>query len=223
MFNEHLYHGTGKIRGDRMLSNQEMEISRGNSHWLGDGSYFFEEKLYAFKWISDMCRKRYPKEPHDESLIRNYSILEASILTIKERVFDLNKAEHKILFDEVYNLLYEMKKESADLCKSELSEGVVLNYMFESMNFKEKYDIVVAVFLRNTTNYKSINTRLGFMPQKQICVKKQDIVKNIIDVNYREDIASFQQQLSKLNYNAPISHLKTLKRNSKLSENIFQT
>ena len=49
MFNEHLYHGTGRERGDRMLSNQMMEVSVGEHHWLGDGSYFFDEQLYAYK------------------------------------------------------------------------------------------------------------------------------------------------------------------------------
>lgn len=55
MYEEILFHGTEIERGEIMLKWNHMFLSSGDKHWLGDGSYFYEDDFYAYKWIKDMC------------------------------------------------------------------------------------------------------------------------------------------------------------------------
>ena len=62
MYITYVYHGTNIDRGRKMLENSLMEESIGDRHWLGDGSYFYEEDFYAFKWVRDMFKSYFKKE-----------------------------------------------------------------------------------------------------------------------------------------------------------------
>lgn len=199
MFNEFMYHGTNKERGARILSSKEMECSTGDNHWLGDGSYFFDEEFYAYKWILDMCNDRYSTEQIEEALNENYQILIANVVVSKTRILDLTgKAEHKILFDNVYKEL-EKKKEYSDRFKSdEIAEGVVLNYMFNELNYGDDFDVVTATFALNRRKYKNVRSRIGHMPQKQFCVKEQKIVTDIKDFEYNEFVSKYKDLINNL-------------------------
>ncbi|MDA3732883.1 hypothetical protein PBV87_15510 [Niameybacter massiliensis] len=212
MFNEHLYHGTGRERGDRMLSNQMMEVSVGEHHWLGDGSYFFDEQLYAYKWISDMYKNKFRQQPQNKNLIENYSILDAHIKVEKKRLLDLSKAEYKMMFDQVYTLMHKHQEYSNTFDKVAIADGIVINYMFNNLGFDEDFDVVSALFIQNSRNYSAVGTRLGYMPQKQFCIKNLNVIDVIEEVNYIDSIPSFQQQLSNLYYNGAEQSFNKVKR-----------
>lgn len=188
MYSETLFHGSNRSRGERILHNQLMEVTRGSKHWLGDGSYFFTEDLHSYKWIIDMFKDRYVEEINYEMLSAHYIIIETLVMVPKLRVFDLTKAEHKILFDRVNKLMIDKK----EINGSEYAEGVVLNYMFNELDFGKDYDLVKALFLFNKTNYRKVNSRIGYMPQEQICIKNLDIVDciNEYDFSKRSKILS---------------------------------
>jgi hypothetical protein len=198
MFDEVVYHGTNKERGARILKNKIMEVSTGDKHWLGDGSYFFEEDFYSYKWIEDMCKNRYPDQPLEEALEANYQVLSANIVTERSRILDLTKAEYKILYDEVYNELDKMKEYSKRFKVKEIAEGIVLNYMFNELSFGDDYDAVQAIFMLNSKNYKQVHSRIGYMPQKQVCVKNQGIVKDIKDYEYAMNIPKYRELIENL-------------------------
>lgn len=68
MYEEILFHGTDLSRGQKMIKWKNMFNSEGDRHWLGDGTYFYEDDFYAYKWIRDMYKdmhKHYPNPPLD--------------------------------------------------------------------------------------------------------------------------------------------------------------
>ncbi|WP_019413660.1 hypothetical protein [Paenisporosarcina sp. TG20] len=202
MYSETLYHGTKRSRGEEILHSQRMFITRGKKHWLGDGSYFFIEDLYSYKWIMDMFKDRHKEEILNyENLINHYLIIKSQIVTQKVRIFDLTKAEHKILFDQVHKLMIEKKKVPND----QIAEGVVLNYMFNELSFAEDFDIVRAVFCLNKSSYNKIKSRIGYMPQEQVCIKNLDIVDNILEHDFKERVEMFSALLSDYYFGVNIS------------------
>lgn len=79
-----MYHGTERTRGQRMINCKCMEITRGEKHWLGDGSYFYEEDCYAYRWIYNMYTKEYPDRIVDhEDLLKKYMIKKRMLAIIK--------------------------------------------------------------------------------------------------------------------------------------------
>lgn len=192
MYNETLFHGSNRDRGEKFISNQKMEPSSGDNHWLGDGSYFFIEDFYSYKWILDMFKKRYSGDPTYEKLSENYMIIIGEVYLQKDRVFDLTKGEHKILYDKVYKEL-DTKN---DIPQDDIAEGVVINYMFNILNYSDLFDVVKALFINNKNKYKGVKTRIGYMPQEQVCIKKLNVVQNIKEYDFKERIDTYRILIS---------------------------
>lgn len=187
MINESIYHGSERNRGEEIVRKKQMVLSRGEKHWLGDGAYFYTEEFYSYKWIVDMYNKRYAKEEFShESLMKWYLILKGKVHVDAAKVFDLTKAEHKIIFDFILKEL----KNKLKISDGVMPEGVVINYMFEELGYKEKFDLVKALFGLNRHKYKFKN-RLGYMPQEQICIKNTEVVQDIEEHDFKESVEYF--------------------------------
>lgn len=147
MIQENLYHGTEINRGKSMILKHKMYSSIGDKHWLGDGSYFYEEDFYAYKWIRDMYKdvhKKYPENIKD--LFNEYQILIGKVSVSSSRIFNLDLAKYKIEFDRVYENCIHKKKYSKKFSRVEMPEGVVLNIMFKYMGYNKEFDVVSATF-----------------------------------------------------------------------------
>lgn len=207
MIKDLVYHGTNRKRGESILKRQEMPFSRGEHHWLGDGSYFFIEDFYSYKWIFDMFNRRHTDSggPSYTNLIKKYLILKGKLNVSKERVFDLTRIEHKTLFDIT---LKEIRRK-CKVSKSKTPEGAVLNYMFKELGYNEKYYLVRALFMLNEHKYKFRN-RLGYMPQEQICIKNKKVVHYIEEYNFKDKLESYNFLLNNMYYdnisNPPIAY-----------------
>ncbi|MGX9806132.1 hypothetical protein ACV3PA_02735 [Exiguobacterium acetylicum] len=187
MYSEMLFHGSNKRRGEALLQTQIMPITRGSTHWLGDGSYFFTEEIHAYKWIVDMYKKKYFGSLNHTKLLTHYIIVETLLTVPKVRVFDLTKAEHKIIFDTTLKLMMEKKQ----IPSNEMAEGVVLNYLFNSIGYSKDYDMVRALFEMNRNKYKGVRSRLGYLPQEQICIKNVNVLDQIREYDFAPKIKSF--------------------------------
>lgn len=193
MYTETLFHGSNRKRGNKIISTQKMIPSEGDKHWLGDGSYFFTEDFYSYKWIVDMFKSRY-KELHLTygNLTRYYLILKANVTVQKNRILDLTKAEHKILFDKVYDGIKSKRQIDDDY-----AEGIVINYMFNELpGYREEFDLVKALFTFNKRAYIDMRTRIGYMPQEQICIKNKDVVKDIVEFDFKSRVEKFESLLN---------------------------
>lgn len=197
MFHENLFHGVNNERAIRFINNNKMQKSVGDNHWLGDGSYFFKESFYSFKWIVDMCLKRYPD--YSETILKdNYKIIIGEIITERYKVFDLTQLKYKLIFDNTCEQIIEKKKLSKKYRDSKVAEGVVVNYLFNELGYLEEFDVVKAIFTLYKEKYSNLNTRIGFIPQEQICVKNLSVIKKIEEYDYKDNLEEYQYTLKNM-------------------------
>lgn len=186
-----LYHGTDKTSGTKIISSKSFKRSLGEEHWLGDGVYFYEEKYYAFRWIYIAYIKKYPQHvPEMENITTKYTILSADIKTVPERIFDLAKIEHKLIFDRVYKKSLEKNKNR----NLKIVDGAVFNFLFYKMGYKKEYDLIKALFIHEDNDIQINHTRLSYIPEVQYCVINAEVIKNIKNSSIlNEDMFSFAQ------------------------------
>lgn len=192
-----LYHGTDRQRGERLLKNKRMEVSQGDRHWLGDGSYFFEEDFYSYKWIYDMFEKRFKRKPNDEKELEQfYGILLGKMKVDKKRIFDLDKMEHKVEFDRVYDNCRNFLQYSKRIEGVEFPEGAVINIMFEKMGYGRNYDIVRGNFGIREERYAKVKMRFNSLPQLQICFKNVSCIEPLEFFDYSGNIGKYKILIS---------------------------
>ena len=170
------YHGTEIERGRKAVETQKlpMSISDKREQWLGDGWYFFEYERDAYKWIYDMHRSNIKKKKYSDSenLLCKFTILGCELAKKEEREFtNFNQAHFKI-FETVKDKLIELEGH-------EVREGDVFNYLFEIIGYREKYDLVRwSIPMGKKITYPCLRTEKR--QQLQICVKKREIITNIL-------------------------------------------
>lgn len=171
------YHGTKNDSADIIVKTQMMEPSVGDDHWLGDGYYFYYEEEYAFRWILLKYTQNFTNEFSEDydGIYNQYTIVSAEIDIKPNRLFDLTIIENAIFFQEVKNLLEERVKISEKYKNKSIVDGVVFNYIFKYTDHKKNYDAVTAVF---PIIYINSNSRIDFLPEKQLCVKNSSIISN---------------------------------------------
>ncbi len=192
MYEIEAYHGTNRLRGERIIANEQIELSIGDNHWLGDGSYFFEDDLYAYKWCVDMFYNRYKEYYTYNHLIEEYMILRASIKTEQSRIFDLTHLEGKSIFDITYKNLMVMAEYSEKFKNYEIADGVVINYLFKELGYSYSYDVVRAVFIKYKNNYRGIKTRQGFVCETQLCIKNINVIDKIYEYNFDSKVSKYE-------------------------------
>lgn len=201
MYSWQLYHGTNIERGNRMLANEMMEESIGDRHWLGDGSYFYEDDIYAYKWISDMFKSKFKRKYINvEELFNNYIIIFGILNIKKERVFDLENPQHKILFDRVMDNCKRKQEFSKKYANCKVPDGVTINIMFNILGYKDKYDVVKAMFIMRQDKYRDGASRLNYMPEKQICLKNISLFKPKQKFDCLDKCDEFEYAISMINF-----------------------
>lgn len=200
MFNQTLYHGTEKDRGYRMLSNNKMEVSRGDRHWLGDGAYFFEESFFSYKWIIDMYYAHSKRDPkNNDELLERYLIIQATIAIRFDRIFNMDTFGHKAEFDKVYRRCRQLQQYSKRLQGFDIAEGVILNIMFTELQYDKSFDIVMCTFKQKESKYKKTNIRKSYIPQKQVCIKNDLCIIGINIFDYMNDLEGYMELMQEYN------------------------
>lgn len=188
-----LYHGTNKENGKKIIASKVFKRSFGNEHWLGDGIYFYEEKFYAFRWIYIAYNRKYPQsKPEIHNITDKYVILSANITINQERIFDMSRYEHKIMFDRVLRKSIEKNKDK----NLRIVDGAVFNFMFYKMNYNKKFDMIKAIFMHEDNDILDSSTRLPYIPEIQYCVVNSLIISNIGNTNISDEeipMLSFSQ------------------------------
>jgi len=222
MYEAEVYHGTDSESAESILSNG-MNPSRGDKHWLGDGCYFYEEDFHAYKWIwylkNNNNRKRNVPYIRKGDILKHFSIIKATISSQKSRVFNLDHALPKLAFERAYKWINSQIAENQELRKrlneeGVCAEGVVLNYMFESLGYDEKYDVVKALFPYKLKRHFEIEERLedaekpikdktyrlAFVPEIQICVRNNEVIKNLENHDCSKDLKDYDDIISNVYY-----------------------
>lgn len=175
-----LYHGSERTRGNEIIKTQQMKISKGDYHWLGDGAYFYKECAYAYRWIHLMCEKINGKDLQEKDVIENYMILQADINLQKERLFDLDNPEHNFDFNITRKALEKELSKSEKYTHKRITDGAVINIMFKEMGYQEQYDAIQYCFDTDTKSHTNSKIRLR---EYQLCVKNTEIIYNIREIS----------------------------------------
>lgn len=170
------YHGTTYDNLRKILAEHKMIPSRGTRHWLGDGVYFFKDDFYAYKWIVQECHDKYGNSYPDK--INEYGILQVFLKVRQNRIFDLRNLEHKRIYDFTYKRILEEFNKKNDI-PDQLTDGVVINYMFNILKFQRKYDLIIANYFFKKKKSKGLPVQLQFIEQIQICVKNTRIIRKM--------------------------------------------
>lgn len=175
--NEYIaYHGTPRSNIDNIIRTNFF-ISQGNNHWLGDGIYFYPEKVYAYKWNINNSMVGNPKRVIPV-LLSQQGILEVNLKCAKNRTFDLDTVQHKMILKKTIENIADFEEECI--------EGVALNVLFNELGYNKKYDMIVATFALRREKMELPFMRLDFYPEKQICIKNHKCIKNIKEIKITE-------------------------------------
>lgn len=209
------YHGSEIKRANKILDNKAMIPSIGDKHWLGNGSYFYKDDFYAFKWIKDMFKHKYECEYKTKKELTNkYGIISIKLSIKENRIFNLeNNPIHKSIMDYAYNKFSDKKEYSKRFRNVDFVDGVVINILFDILNYNKQYDLVISTFPINKSRYRHSKLRLDYLPETQYCVKNDNIIEfnclldlnNLID-NYESIIRKIyngctENELYKFSYN----------------------
>lgn len=183
------YHGTTKENAENIL-NSGYKLSQKSNLWLGDGIYFFIEDIFSFKWCLSLHKNKIDKY-NKEDIIDKMAILKSEVQIEEERLLDFTLLSGQILFDKAYKRM----KESSLKFKEKLNNGknverLVINYMFNEMNYIKKYDAIKQMYRLDRDNYKGIlHESVRGIPQYQICIKNVNIItkSECIDFKYKYD------------------------------------
>lgn len=192
------FHGTKKSRGQEILNDQKMKMSRGDDHWLGDGSYFFKDDFWAYWWIREMFKERHLEfygTVSDSFIEDHYQIIQTVIYVKRERIFDLDDLTHKREFLIALSEIKDKKEYSDKYQECQAAEGLVLNYMFNKLDYHKEFDMVCADFTRDYSNYNGMRLRKNYNSQHQICVKNLDIIETLDEYDFIKHILSYHQLL----------------------------
>jgi len=182
------FHATTNKSCDNIFKIKHFNYSQGDRHWLGDGIYFYIDDFFAYRWCVLECKKIIKTKLNAKCITDNYSIIKIGISVDSDRIFDLDNIQIKFFFLEAYKLIRDSKDYIPRLKSVEMAEGVVLNYLFNEMNYGKDYDIIHASF----GGSKQVQLRHGTI-EKQICIRNDSVIKNMRKFNYTINISKYNQ------------------------------
>lgn len=216
------FHGSWEFRKKEMLLCNEMQITRGDKHWLGDGVYFYKDMYDAYSWIKNMYKDKFCEEPKSyDELSKWYGIIIGEIEVEKARIFDLDNKHNNLLIEEVTKKLKSRQAYSQRFKDDEINDGVTLNIIFNDFGYKDKYDVVIATFSPKGINYKGKSTRFEYRLENQICVKNKSVIKDIKEHNFKSMYNEFDLIYNKIN-KYKNSYNNKSKRNNEILKNVFK-
>lgn len=189
------YHGTTIERGNIAIKTQTIKRSVSTpkrDHWLGDGIYLYTEKFYAFRWIKmmyddDIKKGKYNVTGH---LFENFMVLGVEFECDYEREFRLtSNPVHGMVFEKVRENEIKRRKSIDKYKGKKVSDGEILNIMFNELKYGETYDLVRCSF---PTKDKDEGSRITLSQEEQICVKNERIIKRIFDISAEVDESMYE-------------------------------
>ncbi len=175
------YHGTDISSVQNILKMGFIKPSTGDNHWLGDGCYFYKDEEYAFRWILMKYTDNFRNQSASDydGIYHEYMILAAE-MNQNMRIFSMENINNKLYFIKMKSSLQEKAEYSErfgkQLGNKGIVDGVVFNVMFEEMGLSEDFDAVEAVF---PIMLVQGNSRLDYLPEVQLCIRRQDVIDKI--------------------------------------------
>ncbi|WNY28880.1 hypothetical protein MmiEs2_10930 [Methanimicrococcus stummii] len=183
-----LFHGTSRENIDKIVS-EGFKSSSSEDNYLGAGVYFYDSEFFAIWWKFNS--DSYLKGPiqkisvgvdlTDDELNEliaafqaQYGVIVAEMTDVS--YLDMDNFKVKEMFNEVYENLY-------DICNTDkIFYTTVYDYLFEKMNFQDKYDMVVLTAnlykLTNKPNFRN-KAPQALIPYRIYCLKNYEKIKTV--------------------------------------------
>lgn len=212
------YHGTDNNSAENILAKGFMRPSIGDNHWLGDGYYFYKNEEYAFRWILLKYTNNFKNQyaVNYNNIYSEYTILAAE-MNKNMRVFSMQDIRNRLYFIKVKNKLKEAAEYSDRFRKQVrnkgIVDGVVFNVMFEDMGLDQDFDAIEADF---TITFVQDDSRLDYLPEDQLCVRRLDAIDKIRKFNGDEVPENYKIFINEYNQSKAILSQKN--RESKVNK-----
>lgn len=194
------FHGTSVKHADYYLSGNEFVLSECGDPdsanfrdlWLGDGFYLFDDPFHAFKWITQQCFREKDSVFDLDILKKRYKILQIRLNYPVPRTFDLRQAEYRAVFQKILDKISAATIPDIRIPDDKIPDGVVINYIFNKMNYGKNFDLVCAVYILNQENFSETeNLKLNFVAQTQYCVKKTHLLVDKNEFQYTDYVDDY--------------------------------
>lgn len=214
---EECYHGTQLELGNSILKNNFMKSSVGEDQWLGDGVYLYKKVEYAFRWICIKYKKQLNKGYSEiyKNIYSKYMILAVNVEIDDKRVFNLDEYDNKICFFTARESLEKKKKESETYKNNEIPDGVIINYLFNELNYSDKYDAIMVTYPIKIKSDSGSLSHLNYIPEMQICIKNYTVIKDIRKYNdnfVKDETKRFMEQYKIIKFGDTKKKLKSYDR-----------
>jgi hypothetical protein len=203
--NQILYHGSEINRACKIISNQRYTLSEGDKHWLGDGVYFYPDKILAYRWIWNMHLDRYGRIKSNKELLSRYGVLVSEVKFEEGRVYNLKEIKYQEDYKKIKEIVLERASKVKELSKTDFIDGTILNLMFNFFGYDNSYDIVVALFPNKKVSLPDLKykSRIWYGIEEQVCVKDEECIISIdiLKPNIFQDVYELMQSTYKVRYN----------------------
>lgn len=186
------YHGTSKRNEQNILKEGFIESVANSDHWLGRGVYFFDNIYYAIEWgIMFFMDKRYNKY---NNYIKHCAIIQSSLDIQEFNLLDLNDPVGYTYYLKFLNIIKEKFPDKIG-CIEQDGDIQIIRLLEEieeltGEHYISLFDIITADYPKDI--YQRRNKKLpgDFLPciQKQICVKNQNAIKQIVALDLNQNI-----------------------------------
>jgi hypothetical protein len=145
---------------------------------LGAGAYFYLDSI-------ENARKFAEKQIKEEDI----AILKCEIVVAEENILDMDEEGNAEIFNELRNNDKELKA-LARRYKSNIGgkgrhnlDGVILESLIH------KYNLDVHLVKKKTyTPFKGLPRNSNYFNGTELCVKKKDIIKTMVSVDYKKEV-----------------------------------
>lgn len=186
------YHGTSFECIEPIIREGFKEsISDTKKHWLGRGTYFFEDLYYAIEWTilgikdnniynyNDLCNNGAVFKVEID--IVNYEIVDFSLplgYSVYEELIEiLKKNYNKVVYEHM------IKNGDANIIRA-------LEKLEKKQNIKyiSLFDVICAMYPKKIDNKDKRKRKSDFIKgvQRQICVKNSEAIKSIDNMNLKD-------------------------------------
>ncbi len=182
------YHTTKIKNVESILKYGFIESKANKGHWLGKGIYLFENIYYAMEW-GILGVVKHDVYDYDE-IQKSCGILMVELDTENYKVIDFSEPQGYLIFEHLLQIIqhyYSEEKFNEILNKGYAYIIKVIEDLERQNNeqYISRYDVICAVYPKYITKTK---TKLpgDFITciQKQICIKNQKAIKNIIELEH---------------------------------------
>lgn len=189
--NGYFFHGTSNKNAANILEDRAFNPGNDefNEDFLGEGVYFWEEKLEAVDWNIRNYKKENRGKIKISDVIIYYSVLKAHIVAEDSSILDLDTRMCKLIFDNLREEIEEtiIKDGRFEVDFDSLTDATIINYL----TIRKKIDNILVIKKRYpiSVGERREKSRLNQIYRAMICVKNKSVISDIEKVEItREDL-----------------------------------